>query len=561
MSNPQKHEKFESEIELSIPQNTTIDKNDDQLSPNNFPEPPTSPKLEIEAKSPVTPHNDRLERGIGIGTFSKFKNTRLGEEFSIYDMKMAEDTLSLGQNEASQSAVGQITFTVQSPRSPKVEETKKGFALSILFTIFTVEFAGALEIIYITPYFLKLGLNEWIDATFWMFPLVFSTLLKTPISIFASHMKYQRPTLFVLMTLSIIGCLIFACVDDITLEGVLSVEGRRILMTWFGLIAFCFIDVANEMASMVQNRIIEESDQLSDSLMQKASITGSIAKIFAYFCGSLQALEIFSFQLLERNMDSCFFFAGTLMFICIILCYKFQSAPTKGYNGPLLPKFKSLSISHFLPSFSKARDCSRKMKFILLSHFFAAGNIVMLSVYATSWVGQDVLQGDPEAEFHSKDSVLFEIGVSWGSLALMLTSFVILLMSCVLHQMVKTPQKKKFKNLHLFSQLLATIALYACLFFDSLNSVFLVIPLTGFAFQTFHSVPEILSEIIEAEEGINVPGTYRKLLDLSFFYAQVLMFLIVPLVFIFFPERDDNQWGMLVSATSGLLSVVFTIFI
>lgn len=185
----------------------------------------------------------------------------------------------------------------------------------------------------------------------------------------------------------------------------------------------------------------------------------------------------------------------------------------------------------------------------------------MLSVYATSWVGADVLEGDPEAEFQSKDSTLFEVGVSWGSLALMFTSFVILFMSYLLHRMVKTPSKSRFKLLHLFSQLLASAALYACLALDSLNSIFLVIPLTGFAFQTFHSVPEILAEIQEAEENLSTAGVYRRLLDFSFFYAQVLMFLVVPIIFIFFPDRNDNLWGMLVAASSGVLSAIFTIFI
>ncbi len=260
-------------------------------------------------------------------------------------------------------------------------------------------------------------------------------------------------------------------------------------------------------------------------------------------------------------MDSCFLFAAALMLCCMMLCYVFQSAPEKGYRGSLIPQFKSLKLSHFLPSFQKALSCSKRMKFILLSHFFGAGNIVMLSVYATSWVGADVLEGDPEAEFQSKDSTLFEVGVSWGSLALMFTSFVILFMSYLLHRMVKTPQKSRFKLLHLFSQLLSSAALYACLALDSLNSIFLVIPLTGFAFQTFHSVPEILAEMQEAEENLSTAGAYRRLLDFSFFYAQVLMFLVVPIIFIFFPERNDNQWGMLVAASSGVLSAIFTIFI
>ena len=201
------------------------------------------------------------------------------------------------------------------------------------------------------------------------------------------------------------------------------------------------------------------------------------------------------------------------------------------------------------------------MKLILFSHFYGAGFIVMLSVYATSWVGQNVLKGDPGAKFQSKDNKLFEIGVAWGSLALMFTSFVILLMGYILHIMVRNPKKQHFKMLHLFSQLTATLAILTCLFFDNLNSTFLIIPFTGVAFQTFHTVPEILAELLENEEGIPVSGTYRNLLDFSFFYAQVLMFLVIPLIFIFFPDRDDNEWGMLVAAVSGLASVMFAAFI
>jgi len=526
----------------------------------NSPKPTvTSPKRTVEQPAGAADLPDKLESDLGM--FGKFKNMRALEEYSIYEPKGHDDKISFVSNTQSPIPGGDKSLALDIQKEEEIRKIYgKGYTLSILLTIFTTEFAWALEIVYITPFFLTLELNEWIDATFWMFPLLFATLLKAPISIIAGHRKYQRPILFIVMTFFVVGCLIFGCVDDISL-GLLSWAERRVLMTWLGLVAFCFIDVANEMTSLIQNKVIEDNEQVNTSLIKKASITGSFAKIFGYFCGSLQALKISYYEIFERNMDSCFLFAAALMLCCMTLCYVFQSPPEKGYGGSLVPKFKSLKLSHFLPSFQKALSCSRKMKFILVSHFFGAGNIVMLSVYATSWVGSDVLEGDPEAEFLSKDSTLFEVGVSWGSLALMFTSFVILFMSYLLHRMVKAPQKSRFKVLHLFSQLLSSAALYACLALDSFNSIFLVIPLTGFAFQTFHSVPEILAEIQETEENLNVAGTYRRLLDFSFFYAQVLMFLVVPIVFIFFPDRNDNQWGMLVAASSGVLSAIFTLFI
>lgn len=83
-----------------------------------------------------------------------------------------------------------------------------------------------------------------------MVPLLFITLIKAPISILAGHKKYQRPALFSLMTVFIIGCVLFTYVDEYPLKQDGSEEKRKI-MTWIGLLAFCFIDVANEMISVI----------------------------------------------------------------------------------------------------------------------------------------------------------------------------------------------------------------------------------------------------------------------------------------------------------------------
>lgn len=113
-----------------------------------------------------------------------------------------------------------------------------------------IKIAGALEIVYITPYFLKVKLNEWIDATIWMVPLLFITLIKAPISILAAHRNYQRPTQFTLMWIFIIGCILFTYVDEFPIRPDIYAEDHRQVMTWIGLLAFCFIDVANEMISV-----------------------------------------------------------------------------------------------------------------------------------------------------------------------------------------------------------------------------------------------------------------------------------------------------------------------
>jgi len=91
--------------------------------------------------------------------------------------------------------------------------------------------------------------------------------------------------------------------------------------------------------------------------------------------------------------------------------------------------------------------------------------------------------------------------------------------------------------------------------------VFIILPLTGFAFETFHSVPSILADLLEIEEKEKLKGRYRSLLSFGFFSAQCLMLLIVPCIFLLFPDSDDNLWGMFIAGTSGLLSVFFALFI
>jgi len=55
---------------------------------------------------------------------------------------------------------------------------------------------------------------------------------------------------------------------------------------------------------LIQNKVIEDNEQVSASLVKKASITGSVAKIFGYFCGSLQALKISYYEVITVRLNS-----------------------------------------------------------------------------------------------------------------------------------------------------------------------------------------------------------------------------------------------------------------
>lgn len=107
---------------------------------------------------------------------------------------------------------------------------------------------------YITPYFLSLDLNDWLDATFWIIPVIFTTLISPVMQIIAGYTQYRKLIQYVMMISSALGCFLFAYIDDVTLKLQISWDNKNLFMIFLGLLAFCLVDVSNEM-SMVRRLI------------------------------------------------------------------------------------------------------------------------------------------------------------------------------------------------------------------------------------------------------------------------------------------------------------------
>lgn len=114
---------------------------------------PTNMKSPTSMKSPTEPRSadnagpinfdvpDFLESD--LGRYSKFKNVRMAEEYSIYEPKMFEEkNSSFVSNSISQVTGDQTNLAV--PQEKETEQPQKeygkGYTYSILMTIFSVEF-------------------------------------------------------------------------------------------------------------------------------------------------------------------------------------------------------------------------------------------------------------------------------------------------------------------------------------------------------------------------------------------------------------------------------------
>ncbi len=95
-----------------------------------------------------------------------------------------------------------------------------------------------------------LNLDDRIDATFWMFPVVVTLISSPLIEVISSHVSYKRLTQFIMMLVTIMGCLMFAFSEEISLYFVETKKEKITFLTYFGLVAFCAVDCSNEMTSV-----------------------------------------------------------------------------------------------------------------------------------------------------------------------------------------------------------------------------------------------------------------------------------------------------------------------
>jgi len=138
-----KNTKFYPQIDEFFPEGFHNEINhENPFNPDNKPEPPTSPIIIIDTNKSESSNTDLFDYlETDLGRFSKFKNVRLKEEFSIHDQK-GQNKLIILDGEVSQLP-NRLTRETQAPIEVK-GFLKKGFVLAVLTTIFTVEF-GKIE--------------------------------------------------------------------------------------------------------------------------------------------------------------------------------------------------------------------------------------------------------------------------------------------------------------------------------------------------------------------------------------------------------------------------------
>ena len=122
------------------------------------------------------------------------------------------------------------------------------------------------------------------------------------------------------------------------------------------------------------------------------------------------------------------------------------------------------------------------------------------------------------------------------------------------------------KTIFIVTQVISFAVLLQVIELHKFQAIFLVIPICGFSFATFSSIPEfmILKEKSQLKKIKNISKKFQfeKLLNLTMFLAQIIMFCIVPFIFdTFAPNVDDIKGSLIIAGICGGFSAIFAYFI
>lgn len=221
-----------------------------------------------------------------------------------------------------------------------------------------------------------------------------------------------------------------------------------------------------------------------------------------------------------------------------------------------------------------------KIKALVFSYFFAFGNILIISIYATSWTNislfADAAQG---AKFvvRRRD---FDLGISWGALDMLILSLTSFIFS-VFYSFVQNE-----KSIWIGSNLLSSASLVLSLYYADDKYTFLFLPMCSCLFTcisitphrlfsqfdkkftkicTVYSVPHCGKMCKGDDEVFHIPPScinqWESILHFCEDLSTLMALCFIPIGFMAFDKFQDSRWALEIASYLGLLSVSFSIFI
>jgi len=249
-----------------------------------------------------------------------------------------------------------------------------------------------------------------------------------------------------------------------------------------------------------------EQQNLGGSLF---SFMLGMGNLIGYFLGSQHLTKVLPF--LKTDLRALF----TLGMITLVSCILTTVLTIK--EKPLRKDEVTSVENPFVLIFRGLTRMPPAMVRVCLVQFFTWVGWFTVFLYITTWVGEVVYNGDPDAPAGSKEKENFDAGVRWGSLGLCLESVVTMAVSLIVPLAVRV---FGVKVVYSFGQALFAVCLFAPLWIKSKIGSLLIIAALGIPWSIVMILPFTLVALSVKE---NESGTYMGVLNIFVVLPQIVV--------------------------------------
>ena len=382
---------------------------------------------------------------------------------------------------------------------------------------------------------------------------------------------------------SLIGCLLFIFAGSISewyfKSDITTNRPAEFYALILGIIGFVLMQSALMLSSDILTDLLTESHKSDSQFELWIFRWKSIGRVAGYILASLDIFQTYTLrvyyvipnQTVGDNLT--FSYAFWMILQLFLLC-------------ALLPVISSIDMSKLkpdeclIPPWTLIWRMPIKIKALVLSYFFAYGNFVIISIYATSWTNITLFANSAHGAKFVIRRREFDLGVSWGALDMLILSLASFGFS-ICYSFVPNE-----KSSWITGNLLACIALVLSLYYKDDSLTFGFLPLCSCLFTCIYIAPfRIFShfdkknikicmvsdfphcgeECKEEDSVFHIPpGLVMVWEGILAFVREVSKFMalcFVPVAFMAFDRFGDSRWAMEISAYWGVLSFIFSLFI
>jgi len=416
------------------------------------------------------------------------------------------------------------------------ERTKLSIFRLIALTLcfLGVQFGWAVQIAYTSPLFLELGLPKYAVSFVWLAGPVSGLLVQPTVGVLSDRntCKWGRRRPFILVgSISIVlGMLLIsnatALGDAIMGERIDKVNTHNTHHSnVFGIIlaicGFWLLDLSNNTVqgpcrALLVDVAAPSQQNLGGSLFSFMLGLGNLA---GYYTGSLKLTEIMPF--FGTDLRALF----TVAMVVLLICVTITITITK--ETPRLPSPQDYAEepiekeNPFVSIIKGVMTMPKPMRRVCLVQFFSWIAWFTFILYITTWVGENVYRGNPDAPEESEERKLFDDGVRAGAFGLTLNAAVTMISSVILPKVI---DKVGIKPVYFISQIILSVCLTLPLWVNDRIGAIILICICGIPWSIVMVLPFTLVAMSVPEQK---SGLYMGVLNIFVVVPQLLVSLTI----------------------------------